>query len=106
MKFNKKTFNLLCTPAQIYLLISGLSILALFIQNVQQPNRYTVGQYSVKLQHHNMLFFIFKVIYVLIWTWLLNRLCASGYKSVSWFLVLLPLLMFFVIIALFLLANM
>lgn len=106
MKFNKKTFNSLCTPAQVYLLLSGLSILALFIQNMKQPHRYTAGRYSVKLQHHNMLFFVFKVVYVLIWTWLLNRLCASGYKNVSWFLVLLPLLMFFVIIALFLLANM
>ena len=106
MKFNKKTFDSLCTPAQVYLLISGLSILALFIQNVHHPNRYTAGKYSVPLKHHNMLFFVFKIVYVLIWTWLLNRLCASGYKNVSWFLVLLPLLMFFVIIALFLLANM
>ena len=101
-----KTFNSLCTPAQVYLLIAVVTILALLVQNINKPNHYTVGMYSVKLSHHNMLFFIFKILYVVVWTWLLNKLCTSGYRSISWFLVLLPYIFLFIIIALLLLANM
>jgi len=43
-----------------------------------------------------------KVFFALLWTWFLNFLCSKGYKSVSWFLVLLPFIlilfaMFFVV---------
>lgn len=106
MTLNKKTFTSLCTPAQVYLVISGMTVLALLFQNFEKPSHYTVGRYSVKLDHHNMIFFVFKVFYVVIWTWLLNKLCTTGYKKISWFLVLLPYLFIFVIIALLLLANM
>ena len=106
MKKMNKMFNSLCAPAQLYLILSTLSILALLIQNVSDPLRYRVGHYKVNLKHHNVLFFVFKIMYVLIWTFLLNRLCASGYKNVSWFLVLLPFILMFVLIALLILANM
>jgi hypothetical protein len=52
-----------------------------------------------------MLYLVFQILYVGIWTYLLQRLCRGGYKSVSWFLVLLPFLGFFVILGLLLLMN-
>ena len=106
MKSLSKMYNSLCTPSQLYLMLSIISILALLMQNYSSPNTYTVGRYTVPLEHNNMLFFAFKAIYVLIWTFLLNQLCKYGYGGISWFLVLLPFLLMFVIIALLLLANM
>jgi len=96
-----KLFRSLCTPAQVYFTLSTLSILGLLLQNTN-PYRYRVGMYSTSIPHHNGLFFVFKILYVLIWTYILQELCKHGYKGISWFLVLLPLLAFFLIIGLFL----
>jgi len=106
MKQLLKMYNSLCTPSQLYLILSTISILALLMQNYSSPNTYTVGRYTVPLEHHNMIFFIFKAIYVIVWTFLLNQLCRYGYANISWFLVLLPFLLMFVIIGLLLLTNM
>ena len=67
-----KEFSKLCTPAKIYFaiaviaslfaLLSGVTIVAVFI----------------------------KLIFAFIWTYLLSYLCNKGYKTLSWFLVLLP----------------
>jgi hypothetical protein len=42
---------------------------------------------------------IVNLFFVILWTIFLNYLCSKGYSSVSWFLVLLPLifLAFFII---------
>ena len=67
-----REFSKLCTPAKIYFaiaviaslfaLLSGVAILAVFV----------------------------KLIFAFIWTFILSWLCEKGYKSLSWFLVLLP----------------
>ena len=67
-----KDFSKLCTPAKIYFaiavigsvfaLLSGVGIIAVFV----------------------------KLIFAFIWTFILSWLCQKGYKSISWFLVLLP----------------
>lgn len=100
-----KIFNSLCTPAQLYLSLSMLSILGLLMQNVSMPQKYTVGRYSVPIEHHNILFFVFKIIYVLIWTYLLDNICKRGLGSISWILVLLPLIMMFVLIGLVIMVH-
>jgi len=100
-----KEFRSFCSPTQVYVIISLLSILALLSQNISNSKKYNVGKYSCNLDHHNMLFFVFKVLYVVIWTFILQELCKNGYKNLSWFLVLLPSILFFVIIGLFLLLN-
>jgi energy-coupling factor transporter transmembrane protein EcfT len=67
-----KEFSKLCTPAKIYFgiaviasvfaLINGVKIIAVFL----------------------------KLLFAFIWTFILAWLCDKGYKSLSWFLVLLP----------------
>uniref|UniRef100_A0A6C0DR55 Uncharacterized protein n=1 Tax=viral metagenome TaxID=1070528 RepID=A0A6C0DR55_9ZZZZ len=90
----------LCAPAMVYL---GLSLLALFLmvfQNFGNYNTYCIGYY--KCDEINTTFvFIIKIFYILFWTWILNIICKSGYSQLSWFLVLLPILLFFVLIAYF-----
>ena len=105
LKQVSKMYNKLCSPAQLYFVLSSLSILALLIQNFSEPRKYKVGRYSVNLKHNNLLFFVFKIMYMLVWTFLLNQLCKYGYGSISWFLVLLPFILMFVLIGVLILAN-
>jgi len=95
-----KTINKICLPAQIYLGISTLSILGILFQNIGQENKYCIGKYNTNLPCNNMSVFIFKIFYIIIVTWILQKLCARGYKSISWLLVLLPIIAMFVLIGL------
>jgi hypothetical protein len=73
-----KEFSKLCTPAKIYFALAVLGcILALFS--------------GVKI----VAVFV-KLVFALIWTYILGWLCNKGFKTLSWFLVLLP----YIIIAL------
>jgi len=76
MKFGR-TFKELCTPAKIYFAISAFVIIMALFQRVK------FGILAIK------------TIFILIWTYILNLLCKSGYKSISWFLVLLPYIIIF-----------
>jgi hypothetical protein len=67
-----KDFSKLCTPAKIYFVIAVIAcIFALF-------NGMGVVSVFVKL------------VFAFIWAFMLSWLCNKGYKSLSWFLVLLP----------------
>jgi len=68
-------FTKLCDPAKLYLVMVILFIV--------------VGLFS-KI---NILAIIIKLIFALIWTFVLNWLCKKGYKTVSWILVLLPFIL-------------
>ena len=94
----KQQFNTLCPPAKLYLVISCIWILAIWIQNLREPNTYKVGSYKIPLHHHNVLFFIIKIVGMALWTWLLQFMCKKGYKGVSWFAVIIPYIIMFVMI--------
>jgi hypothetical protein len=67
-----KTLSGLCTPAFIYLAISLFAILVALFNGTK------------------IIMVLGKTAFVVFWTFLLNLLCKNGYKSFSWFLVLLP----------------
>ena len=69
------------------------------VQNFGNTSKYCLGNYECYVPNTFMMF-VFKAIYILFWTFILNSLCKSGYKEVSWFLVLLPLILLFIILAL------
>ena len=62
----------LCTPASIYF---WLAIISLFISYL--GNRKLISS-------------LISLIFIFMWTWILNMLCSKGYRFISWFLVLLP----------------
>jgi energy-coupling factor transporter transmembrane protein EcfT len=70
-------FSRFCTPAQLYLILAGISLLTAFFNNFQVITLVVNG------------------IFVLIWGWILNWLCSRGLKAISWILVLLPFILFF-----------
>jgi hypothetical protein len=39
-----------------------------------------------------------KILYVVFWTFILNALCSYGYYQLSWFLLLLPFILFFIMV--------
>ncbi len=94
----EKQIRSLCTPAQVYFFISIISILGILGQNAMASKTFRVGLYSVQSPVSNLWFFAVKVIGVLIWTFILNYLCNSGWKGMAWFLVLLPIVFMFVVI--------
>lgn len=98
-------FKNLCQPALFYLIISVLSVLLIGYQNVSNgAGYYCVGNYECNTSMKFPIF-IFKILYILFWTFVLNCICKSGYKGVSWFLVLFPIILMFVGIALVLLNS-
>ena len=70
-------FSRFCTPAQLYLILAGISLLTAFFNNFQVITLVVNG------------------IFVLLWGWILNWLCSKGLKAISWILVLLPFILFF-----------
>ena len=71
----------LCQPALLYLVLASIA----FIWGIFNKCCF--------------LALIIKAIWIAIWTWFLNFLCRKGYSGISWFLVLLPFLMAFSMIA-------
>jgi hypothetical protein len=88
----------LCTPAYVYLVISVIALVVMIFQNMGSKQVYCLGLYECDTQNVTMIFAI-KILYVLFWTWILNLICNQGYTTVSWILVLLPFILFFVLLA-------
>jgi len=99
MNFNLKQ---LCPPSLVYFLISIISLIMIFFQNLGNKNSYDVGSFSCRVPNTTVVF-VAKLIYILFWTWILNLICKDGYTEISWLLVLFPFLLFFVIIGLIML---
>jgi uncharacterized membrane protein YiaA len=101
-------FNKLCLPAQVYLVISLFSLFLLFYQNMAKPYEYCIGLFKAHSNCNNKVFFMFKLIYIAIWVFILQKLCSKGYSTISWIIVLLPILGMFILtglLMLFLLKN-
>lgn len=89
----------LCTPAVIYLAISMLLLVVMYIQNRNNIDVYCLGAYECDVTNVTAIFLV-KFVYILFWTWILNLICKSGWTSIAWLLLLLPVIMFFLLIAL------
>jgi hypothetical protein len=92
----------LCVPAQFYLAISTISIIMILAQNLNGENKYCVGQFKAPC-NNKVSAFAMKILYIIVWTLILDYLCRKGYSKVSWLLVLFPLIMMFVLIGGFML---
>jgi hypothetical protein len=98
-----KNLKQLCTPALVYFVISMIGIALAVVQNLGNDRQYTLGSFSCEVPS-TILVFVVKVIYILFWTWILNLICKDGYTNISWFLVLFPLILLFVLLGLLLIS--
>jgi hypothetical protein len=90
--------NNLCTPAILYLALSMVAIVVMWIQNMGNESIYCLGSYNCNVSSTTLIFII-KILFVLFWTWVLNIMCKAGFSYVSWFFVLFPFILFFIILA-------
>jgi hypothetical protein len=100
IKFVKK----LCTPAYVYLVISVITIVALMFQNSGNVDSYCMGSYECPVPSTALVFLV-EFLYVAFWTFILDAICKAGYKQFSWFIVLFPFLLFFVLLGLMIVAQ-
>jgi len=94
----------LCTPAYVYLVISTVSIIILMFQNGGNTDMYCIGHYECPVPSTAMVF-VFKFLYVAFWTFILDSVCKAGHKRISWFLVLFPFILFFVLLGFMMLSR-
>lgn len=91
--------NKLCTPAQLYLFITLFSLVIMIYQNAgTYENVLCVGNYECHNSPNKAVLAVVKLIYIGFWTFVLQMICKGGYKNVSWFLVLLPVILFMLIL--------
>ena len=86
----------LCSPSYVYLIVSVLAIAISAIQNFGNNKKYNLGMFSCRVPSC-LAIFMFKILYILFWTWVLNLMCKDGHSGIAWFLVLLPFIMLFTI---------
>ncbi len=92
-------FNDFCKPAKIYLLFSILILILIIYQNINGfSNLFCFGSSSCDIPH-TYIIIIFKLIYVCIWTYILNLLCIGGLEIVSWIFVVFSIVLFFLLIS-------
>jgi hypothetical protein len=94
----------LCTPAYVYLVISVIALVLMGFQNVGNSTEYCAGSYSCAV-NSTILVFVVKILYVIFWTWILNLICKAGAPIVSWVLVLLPFVLMFLLIAIYMMGG-
>ena len=96
----------LCTPALVYFVISAAAVAIMLIQTMlnPDPSSYCVGMYKCNVSSITAVFAM-KVIYIAVWTFILQLICSRGYETLSWILVLLPILIMFILIALVMLTG-
>lgn len=89
----------LCAPARVYLVLSLSLLFMMFFQNIGQENKYCLGEYSCDVSS-NWFIFVIKILYIIFWTWILNLMCNADASGFAWFLVLFPIILFFILIGL------
>ena len=98
------TLKSLCTPAYLYFLISVISYIALLFQNAGNSTVYCLGSFQCHVPS-TALVFVAKAVYIIFWTFILNCVCKAGYTNISWLLLLLPFILFFILIGLLILRQ-
>ena len=102
----KTKFDLtkLCTPSTIYFVVSLLGLVILGVSNLGNEDRLCVGSYHCNVQSNTVLF-VLNAVYILFWTFILDLMCKNGYSSLSWFVLLLPFIIYFIILAMLLVKS-
>jgi hypothetical protein len=88
----------LCGPAYLYFGVSVVIMILVVVQNLMKANmkKLCFGPFSCNVGNV-IIFFIIKFISVIFWTIILDALCKYGLGSLSWFLVLFPYIIMFVL---------
>jgi hypothetical protein len=89
----------MCTPATLYFFISLVFLIIMGVNNLKDSERLCLGDYSCYVGN-NTLVFLLNAVYILFWTFVLDLMCKNGYTTLSWFVLLLPFILSFVLLLL------
>ncbi len=96
--FSAKTFKSLCTPAQLYVGLSVLSLIALVVQNCLDPYNFCIGSFRTRSTiESKIVYLVLKVAYILFWSWVINKACKKGWNKLAWLILLFPFVAGFVL---------
>ena len=87
----------LCTPAYVYLVISFIAIFSLMYEKSPEYSNYCLNKFGCKVGTMTIII-LTQGLLTVIWAVILDKICKRGYPGISWFLLALPYLMFFVAI--------
>lgn len=98
-------FKKLCTPAMLYFIISAIGVFFIGIMNLNgDDNTLCIGSYRCSVFSKTIIILL-NVIYILFWTFTLNLFCKNDYKELSWFIVLVPIILSFVFFGIIMLSG-
>ena len=91
----------LCSPSLLFLLVSIAILVVSFFQNISFHSSVSLGKVKNELQMTSIVY-VFVAIGIVFWTFLIDKMCKSGYSQLSWGLFVVPLSIVIGILALLL----
>tara|TARA_B100000674_G_scaffold401788_1_gene347697 strand:+ start:1279 stop:1944 length:666 start_codon:yes stop_codon:yes gene_type:complete len=107
----EKMFKKLCNPAKLYLVLSAFSLLFYMISFSSYGRELNhIHAMGVEADHHTYMGLMMHIVWVILWTSVLNYICHKFPKhgtTISWVLVVLPFVLFamFLFFTLFVLSH-
>lgn len=84
----------LCPPAIVYLAFSTVILILFVIQNVGNTHAYCLGDQECDVENNITILFV-QILYILLFTLILNSICNLVDPFFSWILVIIGILIFF-----------
>jgi len=86
------TIMKLCKPAQVYLVLSLISLIFFLISMSDVNNKVLEAEPEGEgIHHYTSGGLVINVLFTILWIYLLNYICQFKYgKKIAWFIVLLP----------------
>ena len=82
----------LCSPSKIYFFVAIILLFLSFVSDARNKDKDKVCLGKLKCKNKPM-YYLLNVLFILFWTWVLNKLCTMGWVKLSWFLLIFPFLM-------------
>ena len=82
----------LCKPAQLYLVLSLISVIFYLVSMLNIHDTVLEAEPEGEgIHHYTLSGLIIKIIFTILWIYILNYICQFKYgKKIAWFVVLLP----------------
>lgn len=90
----------LCKPSQMYLFLAMIALIVVVYYNYDALDfTFCIGESCFNTPSKGVLLLI-NFIYILAWTFIIEFICKTQYKPLSWFLVLIPVILFIIFVIL------
>ena len=90
--------NNLCSPAKLYFYLSIILLIISAYYDItrNEKDRICLGKIDCKVKNKPAMYGM-NILFILIWTFILNLLCSFGWTKLSWFLFLFPYILLAII---------